>query len=113
MTTKIYIIPIIFNLTDCSHLFALWVTLNGVIKMEKNYSDKDIMRFRKMGLLIAYYRRLNQFTQEQLAEYVDISPGYLSQVESQTKTQPISLDLLFKMADVFQIEPKQLLEFEK
>lgn len=83
------------------------------MKMEKIYSEKDIQRFQKMGLLISYYRRAKHMTQEQMAEYVDISPGYLSQVESQSKTQPISLDLLFRMADLLEIEPKQLLEFEK
>lgn len=84
-----------------------------MMKMEKIYSEKDIQRFQKMGLLISYYRRSKHLTQEQMAEYVDISTGYLSQVESQSKPQPISLDLLFRMADLLEVEPKQLLEFEK
>ena len=71
------------------------------------------VNYKIIGNRIQSLRKSRCHTQEQMAEYVDISTGYLSQVESQSKPQPISLDLLFRMADLLEVEPKQLLEFEK
>ena len=66
-------------------------------------------RFIEIGLKIAYYRKLNNMTQEQLAELVYISPGYLSQIETPSTIQPISLKTLFSIADVLHIPPESLL----
>lgn len=84
-----------------------------MMEKKRNNTRENASRYRKMGLQIAYYRKLNNLTQEQLAEMLNVSPGYISQVESQSKTQPISMDLLFNIADVLEIQPKQLLDFEK
>ncbi len=75
--------------------------------------DRDIneTRFIEIGLKIAYYRKLNGLTQEQLAEKIGISPGYLSQVETPTFVQPISLKTLFAIADTLNIAPYKFLEF--
>lgn len=82
-------------------------------KSQENAAFHDhVLRYRQMGLLIAYYRKLKGYTQERFAELLGISAGYLSQVESQSKVQPVSLDLLFDMADVLEIEPRQLLDFK-
>lgn len=70
-------------------------------------------RYRQMGLLISYYRRMKGYTQDDLSEMLDISAGYLSQVESQSRMQPISMDLFFNIADNLGIEPYQLLEFRQ
>ena len=72
--------------------------------------DRNEQRYIEIGLKIAYYRKKNGITQEQLAERVGISPGYLSQVETPSFVQPISLKTLFAMADTFQIPPSKLLE---
>ena len=76
-----------------------------------NNVDKN--RYIQIGLKIAYYRRLNGFTQENLAERLGISPGYLSQVETPNFIQPISLKMLFALADIFRIPPYKLLEFDE
>ena len=76
--------------------------------MKNDYSD----RYIQIGLKIAYYRKLNGLTQEQLAERIDRSPGYLSQVETPKFIQPVSLGTLFDIADVLNVEPKKFLEFE-
>lgn len=75
----------------------------------KDINDK---RYIEIGLKIAYYRKLNGMTQEQLAELIGISPGYLSQVETPSFVQPISLKTLFAIADLFHIPPSKFLEFE-
>lgn len=76
-----------------------------------NKADKN--RYIQIGLKIAYYRKLNGFTQENLAEKIDVSPGYLSQVETPSFVQPISLKLLFALADIFKIPPYKLLDFDE
>ena len=72
--------------------------------------DRTEQRYIEIGLKIAYYRKKNGMTQEQLSEQIGISPGYLSQVETPNFVQPISLKTLFALADVFQIPPSKLLE---
>lgn len=69
-------------------------------------------RYIEIGLKIAYYRKMNGLTQEQLAEKIGISPGYLSQVETPTFVQPISLKTLFAIADTLNIPPSRFLEFD-
>lgn len=75
-------------------------------------SNANNKRFIEIGLKIAYYRKLNGLTQEQLAEKVGISPGYLSQVETPTFIQPVSLKTLFIIADTLNVPPSRFLEFE-
>lgn len=74
--------------------------------------DLNDRRYIEIGLKIAYYRKLNGMTQEQLSEVVGISSGYLSQVETPSFVQPISLKTLFAIADLFHIPPSKLLEFD-
>ena len=76
----------------------------------KNLYDR---RYIQIGLKIAYYRKLNNMTQEQLAELIGISPGYLSQVETPGFVQPISLKTLFVIADLFHMPPAKFLEFDE
>ena len=83
---------------------------SGYNSFEVNAVDRNEQRYIEIGLKIAYYRKKNGMTQEQLTERVGISPGYLSQVETPSFVQPISLKTLFAMADTFQIPPSKLLE---
>lgn len=66
--------------------------------------------YRKLGLNIAYYRRLNDLTQEQLAELMDVSQTHISKME--VASVGISLDKLFQLAEVLNIPPHQLLKFK-
>ena len=75
---------------------------------EKNYNK----RYIQIGLKISYYRKLNELTQEQLAERVGIASKYLSQIETPSAIQPISLKTLFKIADELKIPPYKFFEFE-
>jgi len=75
--------------------------------------DLNNKRYIQIGLKIAYYRKMNGMTQEQLAESIGLSPGYLSQVETPTFVQPISLKTLFAIADLFQVPPAKFLEFDE
>jgi len=66
----------------------------------------------QLGLKIAFYRKMRKLTQEQLAEKIDMSVGFLSQVEAPNMITPISMDTLFVIADVLKVAPHKFLEFE-
>jgi transcriptional regulator with XRE-family HTH domain len=68
-------------------------------------------RYIEIGLKIAYFRKLNGLTQEQLAEKIGINPKYLSNIETPSVIQPISLRTLFAIADCLGILPHKFLEF--
>lgn len=67
-------------------------------------------RYITLGLKIAYYRKKRGYTQENFAEKVGISLNFLAQVEGTGTIRGISLETLFKMADVLQVAPSKLLE---
>ena len=58
------------------------------------------MNLIKIGLKIAYYRKLGGMTQEELAEACDLSVGYVSQLEAPNCYFCPSLKTLFKIAEV-------------
>lgn len=76
-------------------------------------NDPNAKRYIQIGLKIAYYRKLNELSQEQLAERVGLSSKYLSRIETPSFVQPVSLKTLFLLADVLHIPPCKLLEFEE
>lgn len=76
--------------------------------MKAAHYDKN----RKLGLKISYYRKLRGYTQEQLAEMVDKSLAFIGAMEAPNVERTISLDTLFDIADVLEISPKLLLDFD-
>lgn len=67
-------------------------------------------RYITLGLKIAYYRKKAGYTQETFAEKVGKSVNFIAQVEGTGTIRGISLETLFKSADVLNIEPAKLLE---
>lgn len=67
-------------------------------------------RYKMLGLKIAYYRKKAGYTQEVFAEMIDRSLNFLAQVEGTGTTRGVSLETLFKIADVLGIPPSKLLE---
>lgn len=72
--------------------------------------DANAERYIKIGLRVAYYRKLNRLTQEDLAELIDRSVSHISHVESPGLAQPISLEMLFSIADALKVPPYKFLE---
>ena len=70
-------------------------------------------KYVRLGLNIAYYRKLRGLTQLQLAEAVDISRTHMSNIEAPNVETSVSLDTLFDIADKLQISIKDLFEFSK
>jgi len=73
--------------------------------MNRKFKDKYIM----LGLNIAYYRKLNGFTQEKLAEKLDLDRTTISKIE--LATCGVSLDVIFEIAELFDISVDKLFFF--
>ncbi len=67
-------------------------------------------RYITLGLKIAYYRKKAGYTQETFAELIDKSVNFVGQVEGTGMIRGVSLETLFKMAQVLNIAPSKLLE---
>lgn len=67
-------------------------------------------RFKQLGLNITYYRKLRGLIQEELAEKVGISRTHLSNIEAPNAPTSISLETLFTIAEVLDVDPCKLLE---
>lgn len=65
--------------------------------------DKHSDEYIRLGLNIAYYRKLKGMTQIQLAEEVHISRTHMSNIEAPNIPTSVSLDVLFDIAEVLEI----------
>ncbi|MCH5185367.1 MAG: helix-turn-helix transcriptional regulator [Oscillospiraceae bacterium] len=80
-------------------------------KKEKRFDNTD--KYIELGYNIAYYRKHAGLTQEKLAEMLGISRQHMGAVEAPNIIRPISLDLLFNIATVLDVQPAQLLTFRE
>ena len=76
---------------------------------EISLANRD--RFIDIGLNIAYYRKREGMTQEQLAEKANLSRSYLAEIEAPNMITNISLEILFNLADALKIPVFRFLEF--
>ena len=67
---------------------------------------------RKLGLRISYYRKLRSLSQEELAERVSCSVGYLAQLEAPLCSKLPSLPMLYAIAENLGITASELLQFD-
>ncbi len=79
----------------------------------RNPEFDNTQKFIELGYNIAYYRKHAGLTQEQLAERVGISRQHMGAIEAPNICRPISLDLLFNIAAVLNIDPARLLTFRE
>lgn len=68
-------------------------------------------RYQDLGYAISYYRKRKGYTQEQLAEKIGVSRQHMGAIEAPNMVRAISLDVLFNIATVLEIEPYVLLKF--
>ena len=74
--------------------------------MRTEFAEKYIT----LGLKIAYYRKKAGLTQEMLAERTGKSVNFIAQVEGTGTVRGVSLETLFKIADVLQVPVSKLFE---
>lgn len=71
--------------------------------------EQQRVKYKFLGLNIAYYRKQKGLSQSQLAELVNISRTHMSRIE--TADCAVSLDVVFDICDVLCIEPHKLFDF--
>lgn len=60
-------------------------------------------KYQRVGLNIAYQRKLKNITQVQLAEKIGVSRTHMSNIEAPNMITSISLEVIFNIADVLEI----------
>jgi len=67
-------------------------------------------RYITLGLKVAYFRKKAGYTQETFAELIGKSVNFVGQIEGTGTIRGVSLETLFKIAQVLNIPPSKLLE---
>ena len=70
-------------------------------------------RYKQIGRKIAYYRKLRNLTQEQLAQKINISKSSLGKIECGHYNHSISLSILMAIADGLKIDLDLLIKVDK
>lgn len=65
--------------------------------------------YEAFGLNVVLYRKRKKYTQLQLAEPVDVDRSHISAIE--LGNVGVSLDVIFRLAEVLDISPKDLFDF--
>ena len=74
--------------------------------METQYQEQ----FIRFGLKVQYYRKLRGMTQEDFADKIGKSWSFVAKIESPTRAYGVSMDTLFKIADVLAVPVSKLFE---
>ncbi len=72
-------------------------------------NSKHYKYYKKLGLNIAYYRKDKRFTQEQLAESLNVDRTTISKIELAISSA--SLDVIFSLADALDVPVYKFFEF--
>lgn len=73
--------------------------------MDSEYREQYI----RFGLKVQYYRKLQGLTQEAFADKIGKSWSFVAKIESPTQIYGVSMETLFKMADVLKVPASKLL----
>lgn len=77
--------------------------------MKFEHRDKYI----RLGLKIAYFRKLRGYTQEQLAEGVGLSANFIGMIEAPNIAKAVSLDTLFDISEFLNVPAYKLLNLDE
>lgn len=78
-----------------------------VIIMKSNHKQK----YKLLGLNIAYYRKLNGYTQESFAEKLNLDRTTVSKIE--LATCGVSLDVIFDISELLGVSVENLFDFRQ
>ena len=79
-----------------------------IFDSNKKHKEKYI----RVGLNIALQRKLKNMTQSQLAEKINISRTHMSNIEAPNMVTPVSLDVIFDIAEALDISPDVLFRMD-
>ena len=71
--------------------------------------NNQFVKYRSLGLNIAYYRKNRGLSQSKLAERVNISRTHMSRIE--TADCAVSLDVVFDICDALHVRPADIFDF--
>lgn len=74
---------------------------------------RELTVYQLIGAKVAYYRRLNGYSQKDLAEEAHINRSVIARIESGTYNNNIPLNLLFLLAEALHIEAAVLITFDE
>ena len=74
--------------------------------METQYQEQYI----RFGLKVQYYRKLHGLTQEAFADKIGKSWSFVAKVESPTRAFGVSMETMFKIAEVLEVPVSKLFE---
>lgn len=74
--------------------------------METQYQEQYI----RFGLKVQYYRKLRGLTQEAFADKIGKSWSFVAKVESPTRAFGVSMETMFKIAEVLEVPVSKLFE---
>ncbi len=74
--------------------------------METQYQEQYI----RFGLKVQYYRKLQGLTQEAFADKIGKSWSFVAKVESPTRAFGVSMETMFKIAEVLEVPVSKLFE---
>ena len=74
-------------------------------------NNEHYEKYKALGLNIAYYRKLRDYSQIDLAEKVNISRTHMSRIE--TAECAVSLDVLFDISDILNVPAEKLFDLDK
>ena len=77
----------------------------------KNMNDQRTKQFTQLGLTVAYYRKLNNLTQSELADAVNLSRTHISNMEAPNMPTSISLEKIMDIAEVLNVPVQKLFDF--
>ncbi len=80
--------------------------------MNSEMENKHREKYIRIGLNIACQRKIHKMTQIQLAEAIGISRTHMSNIEAPNMVTPVSLDVIFDIADALEIQPEVLFKME-
>lgn len=78
--------------------------------MRKDISEDCTNEILYIGMRIAYFRKLRNMTQANLAEIIHINKNYLSQIESGSSNKVISLPLLIRISRALEVKLSTLVD---
>lgn len=74
--------------------------------METQYREQYI----RFGLKVQYYRKIQGLTQEAFADKIGKSWSFVAKVESPTRAFGVSMETMFKIAEVLEVPVSKLFE---
>ena len=77
--------------------------------MEQRFDNTK--RMENLSYAVKYYRNKKGYTQEALAEKLGISRQHMAAIEAPNMVRAISLEVVFNIATVLEIEPYMLFKF--